>query len=96
MDRINQATTLGLSRVRTSCAGLRSFASDRNPLVGADPHQESLFWFAGLGGGGIQIAPALARLGAALLLDEPFEVPDVQELDLSPARARPATLLAYL
>jgi D-arginine dehydrogenase len=96
LDRINEATTLGLERVRTSWAGLRSFASDRNPVVGTDPHLESFFWYAGLGGAGIQTAPALARLGAALLLDEPYDVPDVQVLDISPARARPATLLTHL
>jgi D-arginine dehydrogenase len=90
LERVNEATTLDLRRVRTSWAGLRTFASDRNPVVGDDPQQEGFFWFAGQGGYGIQTAPALARLGAALLVNEPFEVPDLDLDDLSPARSRPA------
>jgi D-arginine dehydrogenase len=68
LERVNEATTLQLRRVRTSWAGLRTFASDRNPVLGDDPSQPGFFWFAGQGGYGIQIAPALARLGAYLLL----------------------------
>ena len=89
LERVNEATTLDLRRVRTSWAGLRTFASDRNPVIGDDPHQEGFFWFAGQGGYGIQTAPALARLGASLLLNEPFDVPDLDLDDLSPGRPRP-------
>jgi D-arginine dehydrogenase len=34
-------------------------------VTGADPAAAGLFWLAGQGGYGIQIAPALARLVAA-------------------------------
>lgn len=67
LDAINHATVLNARHVRSSWAGLRSFAPDRNPVVGYDPAAEGFFWFAGQGGFGIQTAPALARLGAALL-----------------------------
>lgn len=60
-------TTVAARHVRSSWAGLRSFAPDRDPVVGFDARAEGLFWFAGQGGFGIQTAPALARLGAALL-----------------------------
>nr|WP_271209035.1 FAD-binding oxidoreductase [Rhodococcus wratislaviensis]GLK33449.1 hypothetical protein GCM10017611_02910 [Rhodococcus wratislaviensis] len=66
IEMLNEATTLGIRRVNSSWAGLRSFTSDRSPVVGADLDLENLFWFAGQGGYGIQMAPALARMGASL------------------------------
>jgi D-arginine dehydrogenase len=65
LERVNAATTLDLRSVRTAWAGLRTFAPDRAPVVGADPDQPSFCWLAGLGGFGIQTAPALAALAAA-------------------------------
>jgi D-arginine dehydrogenase len=78
------ATTLDLGPVRTSWAGLRTFAPDGNPILGPDPKQDTLFWFAGLGGTGIQTAPALARLAAAQLLDEPYAIPGLAAESLLP------------
>jgi D-arginine dehydrogenase len=95
LDRVNEATTLDLRRVRTSWAGLRTFATDRNPIVGADPGHEGFFWYAGQGGYGIQMAPALARLGAALLLGERYEVPGLDGQQLSPDRKRPDKLVMH-
>ena len=74
LDAINQATTLDARQVRSSWAGLRSFVSDRTPVVGFDPGVDGLFWCAAQGGYGIQTAPALARTAAALLRGQP--VPD--------------------
>ncbi len=71
IDVINEVTTLGVRHVRSSWAGLRTFAADRSPVVGYDPALDGFFWFAGQGGYGIQTAPALARTGAALLRGEP-------------------------
>ena len=68
IDIVNRFTTLGLRHVRTAWAGLRSFAADRSPVVGFRSGEPGFFWFAGQGGYGIQMAPALARAGAALLL----------------------------
>lgn len=65
IERVNQATTLGLRSVHSAWAGLRTFAPDRNPVVGPDPEVPSFHWLAGQGGFGIQTAPALARLAAA-------------------------------
>lgn len=72
IDAINEATIMNVRHVRGSWAGLRNFVPDRSPVVGYDPHVEGLFWFAGQGGYGIQIAPALARTGAALLRGSPI------------------------
>lgn len=63
---INEATTLGVRTVNSAWAGLRSFTPDRTPVVGEDPDIEGFFWYAAQGGYGIQMAPALARVGAAL------------------------------
>jgi D-arginine dehydrogenase len=84
IDRVNEATTLGLRSVQTAWAGLRTFAPDRQPVTGADPAAPGLFWLAGQGGYGIQIAPALARLAAAAVTGTGEPVP----ASLSVARFR--------
>jgi D-arginine dehydrogenase len=68
IERVNAATTLGIRSVVTTWAGLRTFAPDRNPVVGPDPDVPDLIWLAGQGGYGIQTAPALARLTATTVL----------------------------
>src|SRR5262249_48957709 len=84
LDRANEATTLNLRHVRTAWAGLRTFAPDRNPVVGPDPVQAGFFWLAGQGGYGMQTAPALSRLAAALVLGEPVPADlTAQGLDLT-------------
>lgn len=51
-------------------AGLRTFAADRAPVIGWDRRAPGFFWLAGQGGFGIQTAPAMGRLAAALLADK--------------------------
>jgi D-arginine dehydrogenase len=75
IERVNVATTLELRSVVTAWAGLRTFAPDRNPVVGADPAVPGLWWLAGQGGYGIQTAPALARLVAAAVTGTGDPVP---------------------
>jgi D-arginine dehydrogenase len=70
IDAINAATTLGVRSVGSSWAGLRTFAPDRNFVLGEDPEAPGFFWLAGQGGYGIQTAPAAARLGAAMVLGQ--------------------------
>jgi D-arginine dehydrogenase len=67
LDRIREVTVLEARHVRTSWAGLRTFAPDRVPVAGWDDRIEGFFWLAGQGGYGIQTAPALARCAAALI-----------------------------
>jgi len=67
VDRVQNATTLEVDRVRRSWAGLRSFVADRTPVVGYAPEAQGFFWLAGQGGYGIQTAPAMAMLAAALV-----------------------------
>ncbi|MGZ4671194.1 MAG: NAD(P)/FAD-dependent oxidoreductase [Ilumatobacteraceae bacterium] len=67
IDVINSATTLDIRHVRSSWAGLRNFVADRSPVAGFDDEVDGFFWFAGQGGYGIQISPALAQAGASLV-----------------------------
>lgn len=88
MDRINEHTTLGLRRVHTAWAGLRSFVPDRMPVAGAWSDQPGFAFFAGQGGYGIQMAPAFAALGAALVLGKPVPADiDVAARDVLPGRS---------
>ncbi|MEQ9328930.1 MAG: FAD-binding oxidoreductase [Rhodospirillales bacterium] len=90
VDRIERATTLQVRRVRSRWAGLRTFAPDRTPVVGFDPDCPGFFWLAGQGGYGIQTAPALAEIAAALVLGQTFPQRvaafGLSGDDLSPAR----------
>lgn len=87
VDALTAATTLEVRGVRSSWAGLRTFAPDRLPVVGPDPLAPGLFWLAGQGGGGIKTAPALARWIADVVVKSqpPAEVGGV---DLRPFHQR--------
>ena len=88
MDRLENATTLRPKRVLNRWAGLRIFVPDRSPVVGADPAHASFIWCAALGGYGIQTAPAMARLCAALATGQamPQDLADIRREDVAPAR----------
>ena len=72
---LSECTTLDISHVAHSWAGLRTFAPDRVPLIGYDNTAEGVFWLAGLGGFGIQTSPAVGQLAAALLTQTPLPHP---------------------
>ncbi len=90
IDRVQKAADLPVRRVSRSWAGLRSFVADRSPVVGAPACHPGFFWFAAQGGYGIQMAPALARVGASLLdhggLPADIAAAGVTIADLSPDR----------
>jgi D-arginine dehydrogenase len=71
IDRIQAATTLSIRRPRATWAGLRCFVADGEPVLGFDAAAPGFFWAAALGGYGIQSAPAVGALCAALLLQRP-------------------------
>ncbi len=68
IDRFETVTDWKVGAVERKWAGLRSFAPDRLPVFGFDPHVTGFFWCAGQGGVGIQTSPAASKLCAALLL----------------------------
>lgn len=70
IDRLERVVDWRVEAVERRWAGLRSFAPDRAPVYGYDPHMPGFFWCAGQGGFGIQTAPAASALAAALLLGE--------------------------
>jgi D-arginine dehydrogenase len=90
VDRVEAALDIEVRRVSHSWAGLRTFSPDRVPVLGFDPQVAGLFWCAGQGGYGIQTAPAMARMAAALLRQEslPADIAaeGVRAADLSPLR----------
>jgi D-arginine dehydrogenase len=94
VDRVESITTLKVARVKHKWAGLRSFVSDRVPVVGPDPDAPGFFWLAAQGGYGIQTCPAIADAAAALLqgrpLPEDLTAAGVDARDLAPGRFRAA------
>ena len=92
VDRVQGALELEVRRVNHRWAGLRTFSTDRVPIVGFDPRADGFFWFAGQGGYGIQTAPAMARLGTALASGRPAPIDIVAE-GLNPARLDPQRFL---
>jgi D-arginine dehydrogenase len=93
IEAVNATTTLGLRSVRSSWAGLRTFAPDGDPVAGCRPDERGFAWSAGQGGYGIQMAPALAIAAAALAIGDPLPADltahGVSEPALSPARFSP-------
>lgn len=90
IDRIQTISTLQLRSVRTTWAGLRTFAPDRNPVFGWDNSVDGFLWLVGQGGCGIVSAPAAGAVVGALVRDEalPAEVTDLglSRSDLTPRR----------
>lgn len=81
------ATILDVRSVRSTWAGLRTFAPDRVPVVGVDPAAPGFFWCAGEGGTGIQTSPAIATLVADLISGTaPDWLPTDLAAELSPER----------
>ena len=73
IDRLQAVVDWPVAAVERKWAGLRSFAPDRIPVLGADPRQPDFFWCAGQGGFGIQTAPAVAALLAEQLGGRPAD-----------------------
>lgn len=86
IDRMQSVVDWPIAAVERKWAGLRSFAPDRIPVFGADPHQPGFVWCAGQGGFGIQTAPAIAALLAAEL-GAPPPVGAIAAVDSAPFAA---------
>lgn len=68
LDRFEHMCDWPIRRLASKWAGLRNFAPDRLPVLGADPADSGFFWCAGQGGWGIQTAPAAASILASMIL----------------------------
>jgi D-arginine dehydrogenase len=69
--RVQEVTTLVIRHIRRAWAGLRSCVPDDNPVVGEAPDAAGFIWLAALGGYGVQTAPAVGRIAAALAASAP-------------------------
>jgi D-arginine dehydrogenase len=89
---VEEATTIPVRRIAKSWAGMRSFSSDKLPVIGAAPDQPDFFWLAGQGGYGILTSPALGALAANLLTGQPqpegFGVQALDPRQFSPHRLK--------
>jgi D-arginine dehydrogenase len=90
IDRIETFTTMEVKSVKHRWGGLRTFAPDHQPVIGADPEAPNFIWLAGQGGNGVMGGPAAARLAASIALGMPIPQ-DIAALgitadDVSPSR----------
>lgn len=74
--------------IRTQWACLRTYAHDRQLVLGPDPRLRGLAWVAGFGGRGMTVAVAAAERCAHALLDD-----TTLPAELRPERAQPSALL---
>ena len=85
-DRLENYTTLKVTRIAHRWAGLRTFTSDRTPTAGFAPGAPGFFWLVGQGGYGLQTAPAMAEIVEALITGAPWPVPGVAPTEILPDR----------
>jgi D-arginine dehydrogenase len=67
LARYEANVTTPVTRLLASWAGLRTFAPDRNLVLGPDPAHPGFIWCAGQGGYGMQSSPGASRLLADLV-----------------------------
>ena len=95
VDRIEQVVDFSIRRVLRAWTGLRVFGADRDPVSGFEPGTPGFYWHAGLGGYGIQTAPALGEFAAARILGHELPVALAEcglgVAQLAPERLRVAT-----
>jgi D-arginine dehydrogenase len=89
IERINEATTLGIRTVNSQWTGLRTFAPDRDLVIGEDPTAPGFHWLVGQGGIGIQTSPGYGRLLACLATGTGLP-PHFLEAGVDPRRTSPA------
>lgn len=84
--RIEERTTMRVSRIVHKWAGLRTFAPDRKPVAGFASDAQGFFWLAGQGGFGLQTSPMMAAATASLICGTGWPLADVTAEELSPDR----------
>ena len=86
LARYEAHVTAPVTRLIRSWAGLRSFAPDRQLVLGPDPHDPAFIWSAGQGGYGFQTSPAASSLVADLVAGRSPALDPATVAGLSPAR----------
>ncbi|NDV02176.1 NAD(P)/FAD-dependent oxidoreductase [Pseudoroseicyclus tamaricis] len=88
IDRYQAYVTAEVTRLIGSWAGLRTFAPDRQLVLGPDPDEPSFLWCAGQGGYGFQTSCAASRLVASHVGGPATELSAEVVAALHPARLR--------
>jgi D-arginine dehydrogenase len=84
--RVEDRTHVKVGAIRAKWAGLRTFTTDRIPAVGYASDADDFFWLAGQGGAGLQTAPALSQIAAALVDRRPSPLAEIDAAALDPGR----------
>ena len=90
LSRYEAHVTAPVTRLIRNWAGLRTFAPDRQLVLGPDPLEPTFLWSAGQGGYGFQTSPAASRLLADLAAGRHPALDPGLVTQLSPARWRRA------
>jgi D-arginine dehydrogenase len=90
--RLEQYTTLTVTRIAHRWAGLRSFIRDRVPTAGFDPRAPGFFWLVGQGGYGLQTSPAMAAIVEGLVTRSGWPQ-GLAKLGVTPEQILPERLL---
>mmetsp|Transcript_19941 Transcript_19941/g.37043 ORF Transcript_19941/g.37043 Transcript_19941/m.37043 type:complete len:413 (-) Transcript_19941:603-1841(-) len=69
VDTVMRMSQLNVKRLEARWAGLRTFSPDHEFVLGEDSGKKGFYYLAGLGGYGIQTAPAAARYVTDLITD---------------------------
>ena len=86
--RYQPFVTQEVTRVESTWAGLRSFAPDKNLVIGPSHQDAQFFWMAGQGGSGIQSAPAYSQYAADLVAGRASDLNEITPA-VSPMRFKP-------
>ncbi len=86
LARYESHMTVEVTRMLSNWAGLRTFAPDRQLVLGPDPRDPSFIWMAGQGGYGFQTAPAASQLVADLTAGKTPQLPPNIVAQLTPHR----------
>ncbi len=86
LARYEELVTEPVTRMISNWAGLRSFAPDRNLVIGRSPQDAEFLWFAGQGGYGFQSSPGASRLLADIVAGTSSELDAATVASLDPAR----------
>jgi D-arginine dehydrogenase len=92
--KVEQYTTLPVSRIAHRWAGLRTFTADRIPAAGFAPDSPGFFWLAGQGGFGLQTAPAMAQVVEAMIAGTAWPA-ELSKLGVDAADLQPGRLLRH-
>jgi len=86
LARYESHVTTPVTRLLASWAGLRTFAPDRQLVLGPSPQDPQFIWCAGQGGYGFQTSPAASQHLADVIAGRPYAIAADHAAALDPAR----------